>query len=310
MSATVETPTSLLVDGNNILVRAMKAMERSRLSADGVPTGALLVFINALSRYVREVQPTRMVVCWDGGRSLYRQAIYEGYKSNRGSPDNSRNDETERSAFHLAKTFLTLSNIHHIEQHGVEADDLIAAHCLQRDATMGKVIILSGDKDLLQLLDGWVEQIRPGTPDGERWTINRVRTKMKCKPEHLPYVMALTGDPGDGVPGVPGIGSVTACRLLSKYGWDFEALLAANELKLFGYREEIRRNLALVNLRDPLPGIHVEAVPRFEPTDRTSVLWGDLIAFLDRYAMASVKDRVRNNTLWADAQPLLEVAEG
>lgn len=291
---------SLIVDGNNLIKRSMFAVlgKQVHLSNDeGIPTAALMIYINLLAKYVHEVRPDHMVVCWDGGKSTHRKAIFDGYKAARADkPD----VEDETTPFGQAKEFLTLAGIHHIEQPGVEADDLIAAYWRGNGAGQ-RLYILSGDKDFLQLLDGYTEQIRPGGGVDERWTINRVRTEMGCKPEHLPLVMALTGDNSDNVPGIPGFGPKTACKVLSKHDWSLEsALECPAHPKLFGQREAVMRNLALVDLRTAISGIEVAPVPRFTPTSVVSLAYQELINFLDRYQLASVKQRLTSGTLWME----------
>lgn len=298
----------LCIDGNNILVRGIKATEgRVELSADGVSTAPLLIFINCLSRYVREEEPDRLVVCWDGGRSGYRSVIFPSYKASRHTVEMDEGRNEMRNHFTLAQEFLSLAGLHHVQVAHAEADDLVAHYWRVRDKDH-RFVILSGDKDFLQLLDGWTEQIRPGSGPGyiDRWTTNRVRTEMKCKPEHLPMVMALTGDAIDGIPGVPGFGHKTACKLLGKYDWDLDALLAANEAKLIGAEADVRRNLLLVSLREAAPdpfALEGPPAPRFEPTTPGSPLWGALLDWLDRYEMRTVKDRLMAGTLWEGKEP-------
>jgi 5'-3' exonuclease len=169
--------TWLVVDGNNLLMRATRAMERSNLSAHGVPTGPLVAFVNSLTQYVRVVDPARMVVCWDGGH-VYRTRLLATYKQGRRS--RGYRYETVGDPFSLAKEFLTLSGIHHVLMPGVEADDLVAYYCQNRD--QARVVILSGDKDLLQLLSGDddVTQFRLGDKFSERWTVT-VRSELRCR---------------------------------------------------------------------------------------------------------------------------------
>lgn len=288
---------TLLVDGNNILVRSIRAMERVELSANGVPTAAVNTFIRTLTYWVRNEAPDRMLVCWDGGRSTYRSEIWPQYKAQRVHVDH----DTPEGPFALAKEFLSVANIRHIEHHGVEADDLIATYWSGR-LNDERLVILSADKDFLQLLDGWTEQVRPGTGVDERWTANRVRTEMKCKPEHLPYAMALAGDNGDGIPGLAGVGHKTACKLLAQQDWSLDRLLEkTTNAKLVGRREEVMRNLKLVNLRQPIPGVQVSLAPHFEPTDIGGILSTDFLAFVDRYQLRWVRERFLENSLWKDS---------
>jgi DNA polymerase I len=288
---------TLLVDANNLLIRAIKAMEGRRLSANGVPTGAVNTFIRTLSFWVRDQKPDRMLVAWDGGRSTYRSAIFPAYKATRASHPEYEDPE---GPFALAKEFLSLANIRHVEYPGVEADDIIATYWTER-LNDERLVILSADKDFLQLLDGWTEQIRPGTGVDELWTANRVRTEMQCKPEHLPYVMALTGDHGDDVPGVPGFGMKTACKWLGRYDWDLDKLVidgSRKQPKLIGQRDVVQRNFKLVNLRQAIPGVQVSLAPKFEPTVLPSLLAEDLMRFLDRYELRWVRERFVSNELW------------
>ncbi len=281
---------TLLVDGNNLLVRAICAMERIPLSEGGVSTGPLLVFVNMLSRYIKETEPDYVVVAWDGGRSTHRTAIFPDYKISRGDHDDSRD-----AHFALAKEFLSLCNIHHVRVDGVEADDLIAAFCQK---LRGLKVILSGDKDFLQLLDENTTQIRP-TGGEELWTHFRVEEELGCKPEKLPLVMALTGDSSDGVPGVPRVGPKTACKLLKKYDWNMALLLNADEPILRGHRELVVRNIQLVDLLSPvtwtLPAVQP---PRFAPTDPSGILLRELLEFFARYKLNSIRDRFIAGQLW------------
>lgn len=291
---------TLVVDGNNLLLRSVFAAQAGhvRLSNDeGVPTAALHIFASMLAKYVCLVDPDHMVVCWDGGKSVHRQAIFAGYKAARADkPD----VEEETTPFGQAKEFLTLAGIHHVEQPGVEADDLVAAYWRGNRAGQ-RLYILSGDKDFLQLLDGYTEQIRPGGGVDERWTINRVRTEFGCKPEHLPLVMALTGDTSDNVPGIPGFGTKTAVKVLSKHDWSLDSLLSCpGHPKLAGQREAVMRNLSLVDLRTAIPGIEVPPAPRFTPTSPISVAYEGLVQFLARYQLTTVQNRIVAGTLWKD----------
>src|SRR5690606_131971 len=178
---------TLIVDGTNLLVRSQFAMRGIELSVeeDGevVNTGPVLTFINMLSKYVAQIKPERMAVCWDGGRSTFRTALYPAYKSER--PEHVERGKGERVAANLASEVLTLAGIHHLKMEGVEADDLVAAYWGQARA-MGpeRVVILSGDKDFLQLVERGVPetvQIRPGVSP-EVWTMAEVVAKFGCIP--------------------------------------------------------------------------------------------------------------------------------
>jgi DNA polymerase-1 len=280
----------LVLDGNNLLMRSLRAMQGSGLSVDGVATGPLLVFINLMSRWIRDQDPRQVMVCWDGGRSLYREAISSDYKGQRPSHEG---DDLKDSAFGLVKEFCSLAGIPQWTQSGVEADDLIAWYWRHK-APGERFVIVSGDGDFLQLVDEWTMQIRPGQ-SLEYWTEARVLKEFGCLPEHIPFTKALSGDESDGVEGVPGVGQKWACKLLDKYGWSLDLLLGADEPRLSGYTERVRRNLKLVDLRNEGPVLDLPSIELFEPSDVTHE---PLLAFCDRYRLATVTQRLFDGILW------------
>lgn len=297
----------LVVDGNNILMRSVKVPHAPLITTDGIDTGALHIFITSMAKHVRDVEPSRMAACWDGGRSEYRLGLYPAYKANR-PVLNVQEREDRATPFSQAKEFLAVAGIHQAERPGVEADDLIASYWWSRrfmsDTAM--LVILSGDKDMLQLVGRFTQQVRP--PDLKRWTEATVEEKFGCKPEHLPAVMALTGDSGDNIVGVPGFGTKTACKFLAKVGWDLEALLLAPPPKIDGHQERILLNLKLVSLRDQ--GLMVGPLgdaPVFEPTQPDGALAPDMREFLQRYELASVLSRWEEGSLWVDPPSTLRL---
>lgn len=293
--------TTLLIDGNNLLMRAIFAAQRgSGMSADGVLTGPLVIFINSLSKHISMSQPERVAVAWDGGRSHERIKLSADYKANRvGAPDGE--DEVRQSTFQLAKQFLTLANINHLQLHGREADDLIAAWWANENpGTQSMIEILSSDKDFLQLIGTNphgvpVEQIRLSSADTptDRWTADRLLREHRLKPEDWASVTALTGDKSDNVIGVPKIGPVRAVKLLEAHSWDLKAAAAT----LPDHTERIMINYQLVSLREP--ALRLAPIPAFRPTQLGSVLYEDLVQFLDRYKLATIRDRLGAQRLWS-----------
>jgi DNA polymerase-1 len=291
--------TTLLVDANNLAMRSLHAMARSGLtSSHGVATGPLLAFIGGLAKHIAEEQPDRVAVCWDGGRSEHRVGLDEQYKAHRLAMDPAQ-EELKYSVFALAKEFCTLAGIHHVERQGFEADDLIAYYVRHRPPEALKTVIVSSDKDFLQLVGEDVEQVRlssAGTAT-DRWTQERVLAEHKCYPEGLTLAMALAGDVSDNVIGVKGFGMKTAIKTLDKYGWDFDAVLRDHP-RVAPDADRVRLNLDLVNLHKPVPGLVLPALPLFRPTSPGTMLFGDLSSFLTRYEMKSVQDRLNSGSLW------------
>jgi DNA polymerase I len=294
--------TTLLIDANNALMRAIHAMARSGLTSDhGVGTGPLLAFIGTLGRHIREEQPDKVAVCWDGGHSEHRLALDPNYKGQR--PDLGEHEvEIKESAFAQAKEFCSVAGLFDIERRGIEADDLIAGYV--RDRRHEDVVILSSDKDFLMLLDdsgygGMVEQVRMSSAGTrtDRWTATRVREEMGCEPSDLANAMALAGDVSDNVPGIPRFGMKTAIKTLSKHAWDFEIALSTDP-RLADHVERARLNLALVDLRGGLDGLLLPRLPSFIPTKPGGVLYQELLSFLSRYQLKGVQARLYGGTLW------------
>lgn len=290
--------TTLVVDANNVLMRAIRAMQYRPLANDaGVPTGSLLVFINTISAHVRENRPDRLVVCWDGGGSADRLRMHAAYKANRGTA--SKTDE-ERDAFSLAARFLTLCDIPHFMELGFEADDLIAYFVAHRT---DRTVILSNDKDFRQLIADDVELVRisGGGAATDRWDRQRIWDTHACEPGHLALAMAIAGDTSDNINGVPGFGEKNALKALRKHDFDLDAAIEGTP-RLKAAEPLIRRNLGLVDLRTPMPGLRLPEPPCWTPTAEPSVLWEPLMEFLHDYQMFSVMGRVRAHTLWQAAR--------
>lgn len=283
----------LLLDGNNLFMRAWFATQHEAMTADGESTAALVVFTNTLTRHLREERPDRVVVCWDGGGSNYRLRLSPSYKANRREKTEDSRVSRERR---LVKGFLSLANIFHVERPGVEADDLIAKYWHDADED---VVIVSEDKDFLMLVGatrryGTCEVLRS---TGERWNADKVREKTGAWPLELPSVMALTGDTSDNVIGVPGIGPVKAVQLLQDADWDLRAI---EDPRVREMLPQVLTNRVLVNLRLPLPGLELPPPPPFVPTRLNSVLCPDLSAFLERYQLKGLTARLHTATLWDD----------
>lgn len=280
----------LVVDGPNVLMRAVKATERVAIQAHGIHTAALLVFINSLSKHVREENPDRLVVCWEGEGTGWREAVDPLYKAQRHRPVSEYRD----SSFSLVRRFCALANVPQDARPGFEADDLVAAYWrISREP----VVILSNDKDFLQLLDPPTVQVRlsSGGAPTDRWDADRITEVYGCRPEHIPLAMAMAGDPGDGVEGIPGVGMKTALKHLAKSGWDLNAI---DHPKIVDNRDLIQANLRLVDLRQGPMDLGVPSVPLWRPTVPGAGMWWDLVDFLREMEMFSVLRRLNDGALW------------
>ena len=289
----------LLVDGNNLLVRAVEATRHAAMhSNDGTDTSALVVFIKTISRYIREEKPYRVMVCWDSGPG-WRNQIYPAYKANR--PQTT--DEYRTGTRRLVLEFLSLARVPWTYFPGFEAEDLIATYW--RYARQ-PVVILSSDKDLLQMVgpnpNGHpCTQIRLSsfnTPT-DRWNEQKVTDHYGCTPAQLPALMSLWGDTSDGIPGVRGIGEKYALKHLTAAGWDLNAIEhpAIAEARDTGQVAIYRQ---LVDLRDPPYESYPDGtVSPFMPvTPGPDVAWHALWKFLTELQLRDIERRLLAGELW------------
>lgn len=250
----------VIVDGHNILYRSFFAMSTSNLrTTQGEPTGALFGTLQALRVYLREMMPTHMLWCFDRGRSTFRTALREGYKGHRKyastevAIDPRRDLPPQTTAF---VEFLDLYGIAHHSEDGVEADDLIAT-AVGRFAEMIDVVVVSGDHDLLQLVSDRVRVYRPGQQT-KRGAIGlrthtafygpqEVYAKYQVDPDQLPTLWALTGDRGDSIEGISGVGPKTAAKWIATHGSSLTRILLAEE-KCRGYERRCWENYQMIDL--------------------------------------------------------------
>ena len=210
-----ERPQLYVVDGSSYIYRAFHALP-PLTNARGVPTQAVYGFTTMLGKLLTESQPDSLVVVFDAPGKTFRDDFYASYKANRPSmPDDLRSQipwiHKIVDAFRVCK----------IVQGGVEADDVIAT-LVTRYSTDFECVVVTGDKDLMQLVGPGV---RLWDTMRDRWVdVAAVREKFGVDPKQVVDVMALMGDPVDNVPGVKGIGGKTAAALIETFG-DLETLL-------------------------------------------------------------------------------------
>ncbi len=199
-----------LVDGSAYIYRAYHAISPLSTSG-GLPTHAVLGFVNIVHRLLREKKPNYLAVAFDSRGPVFRNDLYDQYKANRPPmPD----DLAVQIPY--IKSFVSASNIPVFEKKGVEADDIIASASRLLSEQGFHVVIVSADKDLLQLVNDQVvmwDPMRDKLFDSEA-----VHEKYQVGPEKLLDLFALIGDSSDNVPGVHGIGPKTAEKLINEYG--------------------------------------------------------------------------------------------
>lgn len=252
-------PTLTLIDGSGFIFRAYHAIPHLS-TTKGVPTNAVYGFTNMLLKALREHAPTHVALVFDASRKSFRTDLDPQYKANR--PEAPADLVPQ---FSLVRDVTRALNVPVIEEQGVEADDVIGTlACRAREAGWD-VVIVTGDKDFAQLVDGKVQLYDPMAEASGRggWTgPAEVEKKLGVKPEQVVEYMALLGDKIDNVPGIPGVGEVTAAALIRHFG-TVDAILGRPEEipkavarggeklkeKVLAHVDRIRLNRQLVSIK-------------------------------------------------------------
>ncbi|WP_182201060.1 DNA polymerase I [Paraliobacillus salinarum] len=203
----------VLIDGNSILYRAFFALPL--LNNDkGVYTNAVYGFTTMLLKILEDEKPTHMLVAFDAGKTTFRHETYKDYKGGRQKTPSELAEQ-----FPLVKQLLDASSIKHYDLENYEADDIIGTLAKIGEANDFDVRVISGDKDLLQLVSDktQVQLTKKGLSDIDAYTPTFMMEKMEVSPDQIIDMKALMGDSSDNIPGVPGIGQKTAVKLLKQF---------------------------------------------------------------------------------------------
>ena len=288
----------VLVDGSGYIFRAYHALPALARKSDGLPVGAVSGFCNMLNKLVDDAMADddigHLAVVFDTARRSFRNEIYPEYKAHRPPPP-----EDLIPQFPLVRDATRAFNVACVEMEGFEADDLIATYADLAVAAGHEVVIVSSDKDLMQMVGE-----RVSMRDPMKQTVIReeqVVEKFGVGPDKVIDVQALAGDSSDNVPGVPGIGVKTAAELIGAYG-DLETLLGrAGEIKQPKRRQNLLENAGLARVSRELVTLKrdvpvedgIEALEIHPPDPDT------LFAFLDEMEFVSLATRLR--TKYRDA---------
>ncbi len=280
-----------LIDGSGYIFRAFHALPPLTRPSDGLPVGAVHGFCNMLWKLLRETKgekrPTHLAVIFDHSAVTFRNAISADYKAHRPDPPAELVPQ-----FSLIRDAVRAFNVACIEQEGFEADDIIATYTRHAAEAGGEVVIVSSDKDLMQLVEPGVSML--DTMKNKAIGELEVIEKFGVPPAKVVDVQALAGDSVDNVPGVPGIGIKTAAELIREYG-DLETLLAKaptikqkmRRERLIEFADQARLSRRLVELD--------RRVPVERALDLTAVEEPDphrLLAFLRSMEFNSLTKRI------------------
>ena len=306
-----------LVDGSSFVFRAyfqsIRQDQKYNYRSDRLPVGAVRLFATKILQFVKDGaagrKPTHLAIIFDKSENSFRREIYPAYKAHRPDPP-----EDLVPQFPLMRDTVRAFGLTAVEQDRYEADDLIATYARQASDLGADVLIVSADKDLMQLVGPRVAMFDPASGDREERRIgpDEVFDYFGGAADRVVDIQALAGDSTDNVPGAPGIGVKTAAQLIAEYG-DLDTLLArAGEIKQPKRRETLTNpeSVALIRLSKILVTL-VQDVPLTTPLDTLGLPQTDpkrLVGFLKALEFTTITKRVGEvfnfdaSTVEADAE--------
>ncbi len=286
-----DTDEIFLIDGSGFIFRAYYAMAYSRKNGmtnpDGIEVGAVYGFVNMVLKMLRDYNAPNIAVIFDAARKNFRNEIYPEYKANRDATP-----EDLIPQFPIIRDATRAFDLPALEVEGYEADDLIATYARLALEAGKRVVVVSSDKDLMQLVRSGVRMLDPMKG---KWIDEAVVfEKFGVTPDKVIDVQALAGDSIDNVPGVPGIGVKTAAQLINEYGSLEKLLERAEEIKqpkrrekLINHADDARISKKLVTLDDhaPVP-VDLDELRAYNPDAP------ELMDFLKKHAFNSIIKRL------------------
>ncbi len=247
----------ILIDGNSIAYRAFFALPL--LNNDkGVYTNAVYGFTTMLLRILEEEKPSHVLVAFDAGKTTFRHETYKEYKGGRQKTPPELSEQ-----FPLLRELLDAFQIKHYQLENFEADDIIGTISKQAKKDDWNVKVISGDKDLLQLVSEKIDVsvTKKGISDVMNYTPDTLKEDMEISPDQVIDLKALMGDKSDNIPGVPGVGQKTAVKLLKEYQtlenlYDHLDEVSGKKLKenLTNHKDDafMSKDLATINQSSPI----------------------------------------------------------
>ena len=272
----------MLLDGNSLAFRAFYALPAENFKTQGgLTTNAVYGFTAMLINLLRDEGPTHVAAAFDVSRQTFRKEKYPEYKEGR-----SATPDEFRGQIDITKEVLAALGITVLAEAGFEADDLIATLATQAENEGYRVLVVTGDRDALQLVSDDVTVLYPikGVSELTRFTPEAVENKYGLTPTQYPDFAALRGDPSDNLPGIPGVGEKTATKWIAEYG-SLQSLVDNVDKVKGKVGDALRAHVASVVLNRELTEL-VKDVPlaqtpdtlRMQPWDRDQIhrLFDDL----------------------------------
>ena len=252
----------ILIDGNSLLFRAYFAM-RPMVTSKGIHTQGVFAFVNMLGKILNDYEPTHMAVAFDLKGGTFRHDVYKEYKAGR-----LKTPPELLSQIPVLHDVLDAMNIAVLEVPQYEADDIIGTVAARAEKDGLDTLVISGDKDELQLIGPHVNVLinKRGMSEFDLYNIDAMRERYNLTPEQFIDLKGLMGDSSDNIPGVPGIGEKKGIALLEQYGTLENLIEHADEIK-GKMGEKLRDNIEVARMSKWLATINTQAPVEFEWDD-------------------------------------------
>lgn len=281
--------TLLIIDGNAIMHRAYHALPPFK-SADGTPTNVVYGYLSMLNKVIVDFKPDYLISCFDTPEKTFRNELFKEYQSQR-----PKIDDEFIVQIPLVKQAADAAGIVRMEKPGYEADDLIGTITRIFEANKFRVVILTGDKDIFQLITDNVFVAAPqlGLANIKIFDKSEVEKKLDIAPNQIIEYKALVGDPSDNYPGASGIGPKTACKLIHQFGTVENIYKNIDKVESEKIKEILKKERESVLLSEKLATIMTDVAIdldieklKFKGFDKK------LIDFLTQYQMNTLTKRI------------------
>ncbi len=230
----------VLLDGNAILHRAYHALPSSLTNPKGEPTNAVYGFVAILLKVITDLKPTHLAVAFDRPAPTFRKKLLKSYQAHRPEMEDNLSSQVDK-----VHTVVSAFQIPIFEMDGFEADDMIATIATKSQKQgMDEIVVVTGDRDLLQLVNHKVKLFMPvkGLNEAKLFGEKETEERMGVTPAQIPDLKALMGDASDNYPGVAGIGPKTAIGLIQQFGNVANIYKKLNQIKNPSVLEKLKKD--------------------------------------------------------------------
>ena len=283
--------TLLIIDGNAIMHRAYHALPPFK-SSDGTPTNVVYGYLSMLNKVIVDFKPDYLISCFDTPEKTFRNELFKEYQSQR-----PKIDDDFIVQIPLVKQAVDVAGVVRMEKPGYEADDLIGTITRIFETNKFRVIILTGDKDIFQLITDNVFVASPqlGLANIKIFDKSEVEKKLDITPNQIIEYKALVGDPSDNYPGASGIGPKTACKLIHQFGTVENIYKNIDKVESEKVKEILKKERESVLLSEKLATIMTDIEIDLDIEKlKFKGFNKKLIDFLTQYQMSTLTKRIFN----------------